>query len=117
MELRAWQEAAAVAADVVRIARRLRGPGSRAVADQLVRAAGSVPANIAEGFGRGLSTDGARYLVMARASAAELESHLRVAEYGGLVAADVAHDLVTRIRFARLLTHRLHASVLRRAAK
>ncbi len=115
VELRAWQEAAAVAADVIRLAGRMRGPGSRAVADQLVRAAESVPANIAEGFGRGLCTDGARHLVIARASAAELESHIRVAERSGLVGPAVAHDLVIRIRFARILTHRLHASVLRRA--
>ena len=106
-----------MAADVIRLAGRMRGPGSRAVADQLVRAAESVPANIAEGFGRCLSTDGARYLVIARASAAELESHIRVAERSGLVAPDVAHGLIIRIRFARFLTHRLHASVIRRSRK
>ncbi len=117
MELRAWQEAAAVAADVIRIAGRLRGPGSRALADQLVRAAQSVPANIAEGYGRGITNDGARFLLIARGSAAELESHLRIAGKAGCVAEDRIGDLVARIRFARLLTHRLHLSVVRRARR
>ncbi len=104
-----------MAADVIRLAARLRGPGSRALADQLVRAAESVPSNIAEGFGRGLNHDGARYLVIARASGAELESHLRVAAQGGVIAAEIANDLVARTRFTRLLTHRLLLSVIRRA--
>ncbi len=87
------------------------------MADQLVRAAESVPANIAEGYGRGLTNDGARHLVIARASAAELESHLRIAARAGLIADDVAHDLVVRTRFARFLTHRLHGSVIRRSRR
>jgi four helix bundle protein len=117
VELRAWQEAASVAADVIRLAGRLRGPGSRALADQLVRSAESVPANIAEGFGRGLNNDGARFLVIARASAAELESHLRVSAASGMVDGDRANDLVVRTRFAGLLTHRLQLSVSRRARR
>jgi four helix bundle protein len=117
VELRAWQEAASVAADIIRLAGRLRGPGSRALADQLVRSAESVPANIAEGYGRGLNHDGAHFLVIARASAAELESHLRVAADSGLIEVGHANDLVVRTRFTRLLTHRLHLSVTRRARR
>src|SRR5512143_1128381 len=77
VELRAWREAASLAADVIRLAAGLRGPGARALADQLVRSAESVPANIAEGYGRGLGNDGVRFFVIARGSGAELESHLR----------------------------------------
>jgi four helix bundle protein len=117
VELRAWREAASLAADVIRLASDLRGPGARALADQLVRSAESVPANIAEGYGRGLGNDGVRFFVIARGSAAELESHLRVAATAGRIPEPAAGTLVERIRFVRLLTHRLLLSVAARAGK
>ncbi len=73
----------------------------------MVRAAESIPANLAEGYGRGLTADGARLLRIARASAAELESHLRVAELAGrLPSGDVA-PLVERSRRVRALINGL----------
>lgn len=74
-DLVAWQEAAQLALDVISAAENIRGVGAAAAADQLVRAAESIPANIAEGYGRGFGKDGARFLRMARSSAAELENH------------------------------------------
>jgi four helix bundle protein len=44
--------------------------------DQLRSAAVAIPANIAEGFGRFRPAEFARFLLIARASALELESHL-----------------------------------------
>ena len=106
-DLVAWQEAARLAADVLVAARRIRGLAGGSAASQMVRAAESIPANLAEGYGRGLSADGARLLRVARALAAELESHLRVAELGGrLPSADVA-PLVSRTRRVRALINGL----------
>jgi four helix bundle protein len=106
-DLVARQEAARLAADVLVAARRIRGFAGGAAASQMVRAAESIPANLAEGYGRGLTADGARLLRVARASAAELESHLRVAELGGrLPAGDVA-PLVARTRRVRALINGL----------
>ncbi len=42
-----------------------------AIADQLIRSAGSIPANIEEGFGRGYGRDYARFLSIALGSARE----------------------------------------------
>ena len=49
------------------------------IAAQIRRAAISIPANIAEGCGKSSRKETIRFLEMARASAAEAESHLEVA--------------------------------------
>jgi four helix bundle protein len=79
--------------------------------DQLVRAAESIPANIAEGYGRGVSKDCSRFLRTARGSATELESHLRVAVMSGRVAVEDAAPLLAQIARVRFLLGRFLQSV------
>ena len=111
MDLLAWKKATLLAAAVVTGSRMLRGPAVAATRSQIVRAAESIPANIAEGYGRGICGDGARFLTVARASAAELESHLRVAEGAGRLAPVAAQPLIAQTREVRYLVHRLLVSV------
>ena len=106
-DLVAWQESAALARDVVSAARQVRGVAAGEAASQLARAAESVPANVAEAYGRGLSGDGARFLRVARASAVELESHLRVAAMSSRLPVGRVDQLVTRTRRVRALIHGL----------
>ena len=53
-------------------------PGRATLADQLRRAAGSVPANIAEGAGEFTRRDKARFSRIARRSATECAAHIYV---------------------------------------
>jgi four helix bundle protein len=111
VDLVAWRKATALAAAVVAGSRLLRGPVAVATRSQVVRAAESIPANIAEGYGRGISGDGARFLTVARASAAELESHLRVALAAQRLPPAAAQPLILQTREVRYLVHRLLISV------
>lgn len=56
-----------------------------APADQLRRAARSITANIAEGFGRNTRGDISRFLAIAKGSAGEIRSHLYECHDAGLV--------------------------------
>ena len=102
-DLIVWRDAAQLAQAAIGAARRMQGIGSVAAADQLVRAAESIPANIAEAYGRGFGRDGARFLRMARGSATELESHLWLAERTGRVPGQLAGDLLRRTQRVRAL--------------
>jgi four helix bundle protein len=77
-DLLVWREAAELAVRVEATAKRLLRVMGRSAADQMIRAANSISANIAEGYGRGVNRDGLRLLNIAHASTDELENHLRV---------------------------------------
>ena len=52
---------------------------------QIRRAAGSIPANIAEGHGREITGSFIQYLRMAQGSLKELETHMLISQRVGLV--------------------------------
>ena len=69
----------------------------RGLADQLRRAAISIPSNIAEGNGRGTNRDALRFLYIARGSLCELESQVDVCQRAGLLAADDGRDISAQL--------------------
>jgi four helix bundle protein len=111
VDLIVWREAAELAQQVVKAARHVQGPAAGAAADQLVRASESIPANIAEAYGRGFGKDGARFLRVARGSGAELESHVWLAGQVSRMPGPLAEDLLRRTRHVRaLLRGLIHAT-------
>jgi four helix bundle protein len=76
------------AIEFLTLANRIRGQlpkGNAELADQLRRAAQSVPQNIAEGCGRTTRADKAKHYTIARGSAMECASHLDVMKIDELV--------------------------------
>ncbi len=116
-DLVAWRQAAALAREAIGAARRIRGVGAATASDQLARAAESIPANIAEAYGRGLGKDGARFLRIARGSATELESHLWIAGETGRLPVAVAAKLMRDTRTVRALLRGLILASARTASR
>jgi four helix bundle protein len=67
------------------LARALPKRGASGLGAQIERAAGSVPANIAEGCGRRTRPDYVRHLSIANGSLLELETHVLIASRLGLL--------------------------------
>ncbi|HET7459259.1 MAG TPA: four helix bundle protein [Gemmatimonadaceae bacterium] len=78
-DLVVWQQAMDLVVISHRIADSLPATQRFALADQIRRAAISIPANIAEGYTRIHRGDYLRHLSIARASAGELDTHLLIA--------------------------------------
>jgi four helix bundle protein len=79
-DLQVWQRAMELATTVYQLAKLMPRTEEYRLTGQMLRAAASVPANIAEGHMRGTRKDYANFVSMARGSLAELETLLMLAE-------------------------------------
>ena len=86
-ELECWQEARALSNDVYSAIKQSSAwKKDLRLCGQLQAAAGSVMANIAEGFARRSDKEFVQFLFIALASASELQSHLYIARDQGYLA-------------------------------
>ena len=85
-DLLVWQKGMDVAAEVYRLSRAWPKEEVYGLTSQARRAAGAIPANIAEGYGRQSTASYGQFLKIARGSLKELETHLLLAERVGLTA-------------------------------
>jgi four helix bundle protein len=88
-DLRVWQEAMDLAVSCYRLTSGFPRSEMFGMTSQIRRASSSVPANIAEGYGRQSTGSYVHFLRVAQGSLKELETHLLLAERVGIVAADV----------------------------
>lgn len=77
--LKVWHKSHAIVLSVYRATRNFPKEERYGLTSQLRRAAGSIPANIAEGCGRGSNAEFGHFLQMAMGSTMELEYHLLLA--------------------------------------
>jgi four helix bundle protein len=77
-QLFVWETSVELAVRMIALADELIARKRFALADQLVRAACSVPNNIAEGQGRATTKDRRHFLVQARGSLYELDTQLEI---------------------------------------
>ena len=78
--LKIYQEAMALAKDIYReVLPCIPSEEKWGLASQIRRSAASIPANIAEGYGRYYYQEGIRFCYLARGSMLELSSHIELA--------------------------------------
>jgi four helix bundle protein len=83
-DLIVWQKAMLLAASAYRVTRSFPADERDRITNLLLRAAASIPANIAEGHARGTRKDYAHFITIARGSLAETETFLLLAVQVGL---------------------------------
>jgi four helix bundle protein len=93
-DLIAWQKARVLTKEIYQVTRREEFARDFGLTGQIQRAAVSIMANLAEGFERGKRGEFHQFLSVAKASCAEVRSHL-------YVALDIGH--LDRSSFDRLL--------------
>lgn len=78
--LAAWQEGEKLAVLAYEITKEFPRQELYSLVDQIRRAVVSIPANVAEGFGRETYKDKTHFYMMAQGSLYELQSHLLIAK-------------------------------------
>jgi len=101
----AHEMALAAAGDAISLVLRVPAP-LKSIADQVIRSASSVPANIAEGHGRS-GRDRVHFWRIAYASAKEVDSHLRLLQRAGVVNSGKAERVLENLDQVRAMTWRL----------
>lgn len=96
-DLEVWQLSKNLAIEVYRITKDFPKDEVFGITSQIKRAALSIPANIAEGFGRYHYLDKAKFYLNSRGSLLELKSHLLIASDLKFIDQVVTDDLISDI--------------------
>jgi four helix bundle protein len=116
-DLIVWNKAMDLVLAVYRLSALFPASERWRLIDQISRAVVSVPANIAEGQGRGTSKDFAQFLAIARGSLNETETYLMLAiRLGYVTTQQVEPVLVLLTEVSKMLTS-LRTKVLQRTAR
>jgi four helix bundle protein len=101
----AHEKALEAAGDSITLVMRVPAP-LKPIADQVIRSASSVAANLAEGHGRS-RRDRLHFWRIAYASAKEVDSHLRLLEKAGAINGTKAERILDTFDEVRAMTWRL----------
>ena len=101
----AHRKALEAAGAALALVKRVPGP-LKSLADQVVRSASSVPANLAEGHGR-VGRDRLHFWRIAYGSAKEVDSHLRLLAHAGVIDAGRTASVIRLLDEVRAMTWRL----------
>ncbi|KAF7598825.1 MAG: four helix bundle protein [Candidatus Dactylopiibacterium carminicum] len=103
-ELQAWQKARELVVTIYAITREGAFAKDFGLRDQIQRAAVSTMSNLAEGFERGSRPDFHRFVIIAKASCAEVRSQLYIAfDIGYITEQQLSHIMKQASELARVL--------------
>ena len=113
-DLRVWQEGMALAEACYPLTRRFPKDELFGMTSQIRRAATSVPANIAEGYGRESVGEYIQFLRVSQGSLKELETHVTLSSRVGLIAESETKDVLEGCDRLGKMLHRLIRSLQNR---
>lgn len=96
-EIKVWAKAHSLTLQIYKATATFPREEIYGLTSQMRRSSASIPANIAEGFGRGGNTELARFLQIAMGSASEVEYHVLLARDLNLLTQKIYDDLEGRI--------------------
>jgi four helix bundle protein len=107
-----WQRARSLTVAVHEVTRQVPNGQAPGLRSQLMRAATSIAANIAEGAGRESRVNFARFVTMAMASSSEAEHHLGAYSDLGLLERSIGERLMGRCAELRRMLFGLRRALL-----
>lgn len=112
-DLRVWRKGMDIAVEAYKLTATFPKDELFGLSSQIRRSATSIPANIAEGFGRGSSGSFAHFLGIAQGSLKELETHVILAHRVGLLSSELEASMLNQAdEIGRML-----GSLIRRVRK
>jgi four helix bundle protein len=109
-ELEVWRKGIALITELYKVTQPFPDSEKFGLVSQIRRAATSVPANIAEGWGRGSTKEYIQHLFVARGSLMELETHLIVAGNIGYLGEEALRQAASEIEcIAKMLNRLIHS--------
>lgn len=104
-DLIVWQKSVELVTECYRVTSSFPSDERFGLTSQLRRSAVSVPANIAEGKGRGTTNNFVNFLSIASGSLTELDTHLVIANKLGYITKETLNELEARMdEVGRMLT-------------
>jgi len=110
-ELTVWQEAMNLVEMVYQQTMFLPKTEMYGLTSQIRRAAVSIPANIAEGYGRRGRNEYLQFLSIANGSLMELETHILIIERLKLITSEVSEQLQNQLKSVRRLLYALRKAL------
>jgi four helix bundle protein len=116
-DLDVWKKSVRLVVDLYKVTKRFPLDERFGLTSQIRRASTSVPANIAEGWGRGSTKEYIHFLKIARGSLTELDTHLIVSGELGLVDKSESARIETAISDIGKMLNRLIKVLERKAVE
>ncbi|UAM96650.1 four helix bundle protein [Polaribacter litorisediminis] len=103
-DLLVWQKSIDLVTEIYKLTSQFPSNEIYGLVSQLRRASVSIPSNIAEGAARSSDKEFARFLYIARASAAEVETQLIISENLGYLMSDKSKSKEQLLSISKMLT-------------